>query len=167
MHAEVPQSVLDHADSFKVLPIYIVIDQSWAASEALDAINNLRISTVIRECIKNPLLDEILRFTIIGFNDRTEIVSSLTRGSHLSRHTFVPSGASTFSDMFSLLRSQLEADYSLLKGEGYMVYRPHVFLLADGEPLDEPSAEFADLVPPNFARGPHIWLIPIEGVVGV
>lgn len=162
MHAEVPLSALDQADSFKVLPVYIVIDHSWATSEALATINDLLIPTVIRECLKNPLLDELLRFTIIGFNDRAEIVSSLASGSTLTSHTFVPSSASTFSDMFRLLRSQLETDYSLLKADGYMVYRPHVFLLADGEPLDEPISEFADLVPPRFARGPHISFFALD-----
>ena len=59
MHAEVPQSALDQADSFKILPIYIVIDHSWATSEALDTVNNLLMMALIE--IPQSCSSEFLR----------------------------------------------------------------------------------------------------------
>ncbi|CCH72999.1 putative von Willebrand factor type A [Nostocoides australiense Ben110] len=147
------------ADAKYILPVYIAVDHSWSMSpaenNAIDAANSL-IPTIIRTCVKNPLADERARFCVIGFNDRARVVSPLARGTNLAQHTFEASSGTSFSEVFRLLRSQLEADYSSLKADGYKVYRPAVFLITDGEPLDDPASAFAELTDPNFDRRPNL-----------
>lgn len=147
------------ADAKYILPVYIAVDHSWSMSptenNAIDAANSL-IPVIIRSCIKNPLADTRARFCVIGFNDRAQVVSPLARGTNLAQHTFEASGGTNFSEVFRLLRSQLEADYSSLKADGYKVYRPAVFLITDGEPLDDPRSAFAELTDPSFGRRPNL-----------
>lgn len=147
------------ADAKYILPVYIAVDHSWSMSpqenNAIDAANSLS-STIIRTCIKNPLADERARFCVIGFNDRAQVVSQLARGANLTPHTFEASNGTNFSEVFKLLKAQLEADYSSLKADGYKVYRPAVFLITDGEPLDNPASAFAELTDPNFDRRPNL-----------
>lgn len=146
-------------DAKYILPVYIAVDHSWSMSpgenNAIDAANSL-IPTIIRTCIKNPLADERARFCVIGFNDRAEVVAPLARGTNLAHHTFTAERGTDFSKVFALLKSQLESDYSSLKADGYKVYRPAVFLITDGEPLDDPSAAFAGLTDPTFPRRPNL-----------
>lgn len=147
------------SDAKYILPVYIAVDHSWSMSpaenNAIDAANSL-IPTIIRTCIKNPLADERARFCVIGFNDRAQVVSPLARGTNLASHTFEASSGTSFSEVFKLLKSQMEADYSSLKADGYKVYRPAVFFITDGEPLDNPESAFAELVDPNFDRRPNL-----------
>jgi von willebrand factor type A len=147
------------ADAKYILPVYIAVDHSWSMSptenNAIDAANSL-IPIIIRSCVKNPLVDARARFCVIGFNDRAQVVSPLARGTNLAQHTFEASGGTNFSEVFRLLRSQLEVDYSSLKADGYKVYRPAVFLITDGEPLDDPTSAFAELTNPSFGRRPNL-----------
>ena len=146
-------------DAKYILPVYIAVDHSWSMSpqenDAIDAANSL-IPTIIRTCIKNPLADERARFCIIGFNDRAEVVCPLARGTNLTHHMFTADRGTDFSRVFTLLKSQLEADYLSLKADGYKVFRPAVFLITDGEPLDDPASAFAGLTDPNFSRRPNL-----------
>lgn len=146
-------------DAKYILPVYIAVDHSWSMSprenNAIDAANSL-IPTIIRTCIKNPLADERARFCVIGFNNRARVVSPLARGTNLAQHTFEASDGTSFSEVFKLLKSQLEADYSSLRADGYKVYRPAVFFITDGEPLDNPADSFAELTDPNFSRRPNL-----------
>ena len=147
------------ADAKYILPVYIAVDHSWSMSptenNAIDAANSL-IPTIIRTCVKNPLADERARFCVIGFNDSARVVAPLARGTNLAEHTFTAERGTDFSKVFSLLKSQLESDYASLKADGYKVYRPAVFLITDGEPLDNPAAAFAELTDPNFDRRPNL-----------
>ncbi|CAN7326721.1 vWA domain-containing protein [Arthrobacter sp. LjRoot14] len=146
-------------DAKYILPLYIAVDHSWSMSprenNAIDAANSL-IPTIIRTCIKNPLADERARFCVIGFNDRAQVVSPLARGANLAQHTFEASNGTSFSEVFKLLRAQLEDDYSSLKADGYKVYRPAVFFITDGEPNDDPTAAFAELTDSSFSRRPNL-----------
>ncbi|WP_460990454.1 vWA domain-containing protein [Sinomonas soli] len=146
-------------DAKYILPVYIAVDHSWSMSprenNAIDAANSL-IPTIIRTCIKNPLADERARFCVIGFNDRAQMVSPLARGANLAQHTFEASNGTSFTEVFKLLKAQMEDDYSSLKADGYKVYRPAVFLITDGEPQDDPAPAFAELTDTNFSRRPNL-----------
>jgi uncharacterized protein YegL len=146
-------------DAKLILPVYIAVDHSWSMSReqnnAIDAANAL-IPTIIDTCIRNPLADERARFCVIGFNDRAEVVSPLARGTNLTPHTFEADRGTDFSEVFKLLKTQLDSDYAALKADGFKVYRPVVFLITDGEPLDDPAAAFAALTDPNFNQRPNL-----------
>lgn len=146
-------------DAKYILPVYIAVDHSWSMSpgqnNAIDAANSL-IPTIVRTCIKNPLADERARFAVIGFNDRAQVVSELARGTNLNMHTFEATNGTNFSEVFKLLKTQLASDYAALKADGFKVYRPAVFLITDGEPLDDPSAAFAALTDESFDQRPNL-----------
>lgn len=159
MSTDIQQLESLEGDAKFILPIYIAVDHSWSMSpgqnNAIDAANSL-IPTIVRTCIKNPLADERARFSVIGFNDRAQVVSDLARGTNLNMHTFEASSGTNFSEVFKLLKTQVESDYATLKADGFKVYRPAVFLITDGEPLDDPTAAFEALTDPSFDRRPNL-----------
>ena len=161
MQTDIGQLEALQEDAKLILPIYIAVDHSYSMSEkennAIGAANAL-IPTIIDTCIKNPLADERARFSVIGFNDHARLVSPLARGTNLTPHTFEASNGTNFSEVFKLLKSQIDSDYTSLKADGYKVYRPAVFLITDGEPQDEAAAAsaFATLTDPNFDRRPNL-----------
>lgn len=150
------------ADAKYILPVYIAVDRSWSMSkEENDAIDeaNALIPAIIRTCIKNPLADERARFTVIGFNNKAEVVSPMARGSNLTHHEFVAEYGTSFTELFKVLRQQLEEDYVKLQADGYRVYRPAVFLITDGEPIcddRERASAFAALSDRDFPRRPNM-----------
>lgn len=161
MHPYGPQVTLA-VDSHHVVPIYIVVDQSWAVNEALQVVNARLIPTLIQSCARHPLIDELFRFCIIGFSDHARVVSPLIKGTQLAPYLFEASSGSSFSEMFTLLRSQLEIDCRALKVDGRKPYRPQVFLLADGEPLDQPGPAFARLIDGDFGYSPHLSIFALD-----
>lgn len=166
MNTEIDEIEALQDDAKLALPIYIAVDHSYSMKEndAIDAANAL-IPAIIDTCIKNPLADERARFCVIGFNDHAAVVSPLARGTNLAYHTFEASRGTNFSEVFTLLKSQIESDSRTLKADGYRSYRPAVFLITDGEPLDNPTAAFAALTDPNFSRHPNVSVFGVGAKV--
>ena len=48
-------------------------------------------------------------------------------------------GGTSYAAAFRLLRTEIAANIKQLKGDGYLVHRPAVFFLSDGEPTDKES----------------------------
>jgi uncharacterized protein YegL len=45
-------------------------------------------------------------------------------------------GLTSFAEAFRLLRAEIESNVNQLKADGFLVHRPAVFFLSDGEPTD-------------------------------
>lgn len=151
-------------DAKLILPIYIAVDHSWSMgpdqNDAIDAANSL-IPTIIKTCKKHPIADERARFCIIGFNDTAKVVSPMARGSNLGEHTFEASRGTSYSAVFKLLKSQIESDYAAFRADDFKTHRPAIFLITDGEPLDDPSSAFAALTDESNLWRPNLSVFGI------
>lgn len=149
-------------DLEKILPIYIMVDSSWSMSPSQnDAIStaNTLIPTIIDTCRANPLADVSARFSVISFNDSAELIAPLMRGSNLAHHIFTPQYTTSFTDAFRLLREALDSDINALLANGYLVYRPAVFLITDGMPTcdaAEREVAFSKLTDRKYNWRPNI-----------
>lgn len=147
-------------DAQVILPIYIAVDRSYSMGEngAIDSANQL-VPAIMDTCAKNPIADDRARFSVIGFNERAELVAPLARGTNLAPHTFTASGGTNFTSVFELLREQIESDHATLRADGYRSFRPAVFLITDGEPTCNAAARqaaFEALVGPSSKLRPNL-----------
>jgi len=72
--------------------------------------------------------------------------------------------------VFDLLRVVITRDIDNLKSQGFVVFRPAVFFITDGEPTDDPAWEnsYRALMDPNsFKRYPNIIAFGVNGANAV
>jgi uncharacterized protein YegL len=144
----------------KLLPFYLVIDVSWSMSldGKLDSANKI-MPQIVDALAQNPILSDKVRFGLIDFSDDAQVRLPLCDllEPNLALPALSVRGGTSFSAAFSLLRKEIEANIAQLKADQYVVHRPTVFFISDGEPTDDDAAwrsAFSDLTSlrayPNF-----------------
>lgn len=120
----------------RVLPVYLVADESRSMSPVVDELN-AGLSSLHEALLREPLAAAKVRFSIVGFSDDVVVHSALA---DLRNETTLPQltvrGGTAYSSAFTLLLDRLPADVRALKREGFAVHRPAVFFLSDGQPTD-------------------------------
>lgn len=142
-----------------IVPVYIVCDESKSANgETIASINDF-IRQLFRLIAGDPVVDVWLRVGIIAFNDSPKVLLPLTQLTNVQQiPSCVASGQAHFGPVFHLLRSEIEKEFVQFRSiEGLRVYRPVIFFLSTGNPVDEGwRAQWNDLVDPSFPFRPHI-----------
>ncbi|MFY1634751.1 vWA domain-containing protein [Solwaraspora sp. WMMB335] len=144
----------------KLLPFYLVIDVSVSMSSSgkLDAANAI-MPAIVDALAQNPILSDKVRFGLIDFSDHAEVRLPLCDllDPKLALPALAVRGGTSYGAAFTTLRHEIEANVAQLKADQYVVHRPAVWFISDGEPTDDQSswrAAFADLtsskVYPNF-----------------
>lgn len=121
----------------QVLPFYLVCDESHSmAGEGIDAINDA-LPDLHAEISTNPMVADKTRFSIIGFASDAQVLLPLSDLSDIEEMPAAQArGGTSFAPAFQLLERQIASDVQMLKGDGHKVYRPVVFFMSDGNPLD-------------------------------
>ncbi|SER23167.1 Uncharacterized conserved protein YegL, contains vWA domain of TerY type [Lentzea xinjiangensis] len=148
------------SEKAKILPFYVLIDVSASMSgDKLDQANRI-MPQVVDALAEAPILADKVRFCVIDFGSDAQVRLPLC--DVLDQHSSLPSltirGATSYAAAFRLLRSEIEVNVKQLKADGYLVHRPAVFFISDGEPTDpehEWRTAFQDLTAgfptyPNF-----------------
>jgi uncharacterized protein YegL len=147
------------AKGSKLLPFYIVTDVSYSMSGTKIASANTILPKVVDALAQNPILSDKVRIGLIDFSDDARVRLPLcdVLEPSLTLPTLSVRGGTSYAAAFGLLRTELESNIKQLKGDGFMVHRPAVFFLSDGEPTDRPDvwrSAFSDLTSgsayPNF-----------------
>lgn len=148
-------------DKFKVLTFYILIDVSYSMGQngGIDAANKL-VGEIVAAVDNNPVLADLARIGVIDFSDDARTVIPLM---DLRDVETIPQlevrGGTSFAAAFTQLRQDIPADIRQLKDDGFLVHRPAVFFITDGEatdPPDELQAAFSELTSPSFPARPNI-----------
>ena len=146
------------SEKAKILPFYVLIDVSASMSgRKLDEANQI-MPQVVDALAQAPILADKVRFCVIDFGSDAQVRLPLC--DVLDEHSSLPSltirGATSYAAAFRLLRSEIEINVKQLKADGYLVHRPAVFFISDGEPTDpehEWRSAFGELT--SFATYPN------------
>ncbi|MEU4422040.1 VWA domain-containing protein [Actinoplanes sp. NPDC024001] len=123
-------------NSGNLLPIYVVADESASMDEHIDDLND-GLARLHEALLAEPMAAAKVRFSILGFSDDVQVRLQLA---DLRRETALPRltcrNMTVYARVFEDLRARIPDDVSALKGQGYRVHRPAVFVLTDGQPTD-------------------------------
>ena len=112
----------------------------------------------------NPRVSNKVRFGIIGFSTRAEVLLTLSDLSDVGKMPELKAaGCTNYGAAFDLLRETIRKDVKRLKSEHHAVFRPAVFFLSDGYPTDDQGQltnawtdAHGNLVSPGFTEHPNI-----------
>jgi uncharacterized protein YegL len=144
--------------SERVLPFYVVCDESVSMTEHIDTVNQ-GLRELHRAVAADPAVADRTRFCLIGFSGSANILLPMCRLADLAEMTGLTARAETnFGAAFALLRDTITRDVAALELEFRRVYRPAVFFLSDGQPTDPatwPKA-FGELTDPAWPARPKM-----------
>ncbi|GAB3171932.1 von Willebrand factor type A domain-containing protein [Micromonospora palomenae] len=147
-------------DKVLALAFYLLVDVSFSMQGApLDAVNRI-LPEVIDAIEESPTLGDVVRFGALDFADDARTVLPLGDLRDVKNiPQFIARGGTSYTAAFRQLRKDIERDLTQMKMDGYKVYRPAVFFITDGEPIDDRNslqAAFAELTDPSFRGRPNI-----------
>jgi uncharacterized protein YegL len=142
----------------RVLPFYVVCDESYSMADHIGTLND-RLGELHEAVAAEPDVAGGARLCVIGFSGAARIVTPLSPLSRSAGARARPTGAeSNFGSAFALLRRTIQSDVEALLAESFEVCRPLVFFLSDGQPTDPaiwPSVH-ADLTTADWPGAPRM-----------
>ncbi|MEV4630385.1 hypothetical protein AB0J90_29395 [Micromonospora sp. NPDC049523] len=120
----------------RVLPVYLVADESRSMSPVVDELN-AGLNSLHDALLREPMAAAKVRFSVLGFSNDIIVHVALAdlRTEGPLPQLSVRDGTS-YGAAFSVLLDRIPADVRALKREGFSVHRPAVFFLSDGQPTD-------------------------------
>jgi uncharacterized protein YegL len=131
-----------------LLPVYVVADESASMAEWAQQLNKGLVS--LYEALRyQPMIAAKLRLTILGFSDDVEVRLALADMRNVQGAPRLTIRNSTnYEAVFEDLLTRIPHDVNTLKSDDYIVHRPAVFFLSDGQPNDsdwiEPHQRLTD-----------------------
>ena len=126
---------LENVEGQIVMPFYIICDTSYSMSPDMQALNDA-LQQLHKDIMASPVVDDLTMLSVITFNSTAQTVAALDAPSAISLPTLYAGGGTNFGAAFREYHRAFEADRTRLRAEGKKVFRPCVFFLSDGEPLD-------------------------------
>lgn len=117
-----------------LLPVYVVADES-ASMRPHAAELKAGLDALYSELRMNPMVAAKVRLAVLGFSDSVAVRLPLC--DVREQPTMPPMGSgntTSFAAVFSDLLNRIPADVTELKRQTYLVHRPAVFFLSDGQP---------------------------------
>ena len=142
----------------KVLPFYIVCDESGSMGPYIDTVN-ASLRELHQVLATDPVVSDKAMISIITFNDTAQVLLELERPDMLTSMPGCTSrGGTSYSAAFSQLKQAIDQDVTKLRQRGLSVLRPVAFFMSDGAPTDPVDWEevHRQVVDPANKRRPHI-----------
>ncbi|MER7108564.1 SAV_2336 N-terminal domain-related protein [Streptomyces sp. NPDC000229] len=140
-----------------VIPVYLVADESGSMAEYIGDLN-AGLAALHVALLHEPVVASRLRLSILGFSG--DVVVRLELADLRAEARLPPlraGGLTEYAPVFTTLAERIPNDVIRLKSEGYRVYRPIVFFLTDGIPLDDWEEAHSRLINRELNRAaPHI-----------
>ncbi|MGW5560909.1 vWA domain-containing protein [Micromonospora sp. NPDC003944] len=123
-------------NSGNLLPVYMVADESFSMNDYIDDLND-GLAQLHGVLLGEPMAAAKVRITILGFSDDVQARLTMADLRHENElPQLVARSGTRYGKVFEDLRARIPADVASLKGQGYVVHRPAVFFLSDGQPTD-------------------------------
>jgi uncharacterized protein YegL len=117
-----------------LLPVYVIADESGSMEEHEGELNK-GLASLHNALRGEPMVAAKVRLTVLGFASRVAVRLAL---SDLREQPEAPKlhigGTTSYQSVFEELLGRIPADVRALKSQGYLVHRPAVFFLSDGQP---------------------------------
>jgi|688.fasta_scaffold382057_1 uncharacterized protein YegL len=128
-------------DGIQVIPFYFLADVSYSMEgDPIKSLNDL-LPTVKDAMQANPAVADMIRFALLSFSDDVQVELPLSDLNHVHANQ-IPEltlrGGTNFASALTKLKSEIQADYTRLRNDGFKVKRSIALLLSDGEP-NEPE----------------------------
>jgi uncharacterized protein YegL len=141
----------------QVLPFYLVCDTSASMDGEPIATLNAAVNEVRVEIGDLPAVAAKTRLCVIAFNSLARVLLPLSQLSEVAEiDPLTARGGTKYAAAFDLLYRTITADLARLRAAGDLVYRPAVFFLTDGQPLDDWAESHARLTDPAWPDHPDI-----------
>src|ERR1022692_840895 len=120
-----------------LLPVYILADESGSMAPYVGELDAGLVS--LYETIRSePMIAAKVRLSVLGFSDDVAVRLALA---DLRTTEVLPQlksrGSTSYSAAFLDLLKRIPQDVATLKQEGYLIHRPAVFFLSDGQPNEQ------------------------------
>src|SRR5579875_2203095 len=117
-----------------LLPIYVLADESASMHYYAAELNDGLIS--LYETLRSePMIAAKVRLSVLGFSDDVAVRMALADlRSHEGLPELMSRGSTDYQAAFQDLLTRIPQDIVTLKSSGYLVHRPAVFFLSDGQP---------------------------------
>lgn len=117
-----------------LLPAYVMADESYSMLDCIGQLNS-GVTSLYEKVRSEPLIAAKVRLCVLGFSDDVIVRLPLA---DLRNTNAVPQmeirRTTNYYAAFSDLLTRIPGDVSGLKAAGYLVHRPVVYFLSDGEP---------------------------------
>ncbi|GAA1780061.1 vWA domain-containing protein [Nostocoides veronense] len=118
------------------LPVYIVVDTSASLMGDMDDVN-AALAELIGALQEESIVGELVRVAVIQFASEAREAIPLSDVRELGAiPALVAHGATNYGPVFRLVRRLIVRDVAALKAAGGRVFRPVVFFVSDGSPVD-------------------------------
>jgi uncharacterized protein YegL len=117
-----------------LLPVYVLADESYSMNDYAGELDAGLVS--LHEALhSDPMVAAKVRLSVLGFSDDVVVRVALA---DLRNETMLPHvqirNATNYYAVFQDLLTRIPQDIATLKTSGYLVHRPAVFFLSDGQP---------------------------------
>ena len=133
--ADTSVATVANVDGQLIMPFYIICDVSGSMSGDMSALN-AALAQLRTDIMSNPVVDDLTMLSVITFESSARTVVSLAPPSQVVLPTLTAGGGTNYGAAFREYHRAFEEDRARLKASGKQVYRPCVFFLTDGGPLD-------------------------------
>lgn len=118
----------------QVLPVYVLADESSSMSEYAKELKT-GVTALCETLRSAPMIASKIRLSILGFSDNVAVRLALAdlRATEVMPE-LVTRGSTNYQAAFQELLTRIPRDIDELKQDGYLVHRPAVFFLSDGQP---------------------------------
>jgi uncharacterized protein YegL len=117
-----------------LLPVYVLADESASMTDYARELNDGLVS-LLEALRSEPMIAAKVRLSILGFSDSVEVRMDLA---DLRNEEGLPGlrirSTTNYKAVFEDLLARIPRDIGTLKTSGYLVHRPAVFFLSDGQP---------------------------------
>lgn len=138
-----------------ILPFYFVADESYSMAPVIEDLNR-GLEELISKLQTQPFACSKARLSVIGFADQAQLHMGLTDILNIeSVPRFSAGGSTSYAAAFRELYNQIPQDVSRLRAD-YLVNRPCVFYLTDGEPNPGWEEDYSRLVAQENELRPNI-----------
>jgi uncharacterized protein YegL len=143
-----------------VLPVYVVIDTSASLMGIIDDVNQA-LAGLVDQLGSDAQISSKVRISIVSFSDQARLEMPMSTPSSETVPLLAAQGSTDYGSALRFIKELIPADIGRLKSEGERVYRPIMYFITDGMPvdqgwrnaLDELEAESFGLRPTIVAMG--------------
>jgi uncharacterized protein YegL len=120
-----------------LLPVYVLADESFSMADHVQDLNHGLVS--LHQTLRaEPMIAAKIRLSVLGFSDDVEVRLLLVDPRNVESIPRLRIRNDTnYRVVFEDLLARIPNDVKMLKTSGYLVHRPAVFFLSDGQPDDD------------------------------